>query len=419
METVFLDKMTLFPFNPAFLSAFEKLSSPLMASLFLKRRIAPRIAMGHPWIFANEVEKVEGNPNPADVIDVFTFDKKFVGQGYYNPLSQIQVRLLSRQKSESIDANFFLQKIKTCWEYRQHTGYTENCRLVFGEADGLPQLIIDKFNDYFVLQTLALGIDRWKPEIVQALETIFRPKGIYERNDVPVRELEGLPQQKGFLSAPFDPKIIIQENGLKFHVDLENGQKTGYFLDQQDNRRAIQHIVKGAEVLGAFTYTGTFEIHAAHYGAKSVLGLDISASAVEQANANARLNGLENRCHFETANAFDVLKQWGKEGKQYDVVMLDPPAFTKSRATIQKAITGYKEINLRGMKLVKPGGFLVTSSCTNLVNPELFLEIIAMAAKDARRTIRQVCFQAQSADHPVIWGMDNTHYLKFLIIQVQ
>jgi 23S rRNA (cytosine1962-C5)-methyltransferase len=411
--------MALFCHNPVFLSAFEKLSSPLMASLFLKRRIAPRIAMGHPWIFANEVEKVEGNPNPAEVVDVFTFDKKFVGRGYYNPLSQIQVRLLTRQKNETIDANFFLQKIKTCWDYRQHTGYTENCRLVFGEADGLPQLIIDKFNDYFVLQTLALGIDRWKPEIVQALETIFHPKGIYERNDVPVRELEGLPQQKGFLSAPFDPKIIIQENGLKFHVDLENGQKTGYFLDQQDNRRAIQHIVKGAEVLGAFTYTGTFEIHAAHYGAKSVLGLDISAAAVEQANANARLNGLEDRCHFEAANAFDVLKQWGKEGKQYDVVMLDPPAFTKSRATIQKAITGYKEINLRGMKLVKPGGFLVTSSCTNLVNPDLFLEIIAMAAKDARRTIRQVCFQAQSADHPVIWGMDNTHYLKFLIIQVQ
>lgn len=411
--------MTLFYRNPVFLSALEKLSSLLMASLFLKRRIAPRIAMGHPWIFANEVERVEGSPAPADVIDVFTYDKKFIGRGYFNPISQIQVRLLSRQKNETIDANFFLQKIKTCWAYRQHTGYTENCRLVFGEADGLPQLIIDKFNDYFVLQTLALGIDRWKSEIVQALQTIFHPKGIYERNDVPVRELEGLSQQKGFLSAPFDTKIIIRENGLQFHVDLENGQKTGYFLDQQDNRRAIQHIVKGAEVLGAFTYTGTFEIHAAHYGAKSVLGLDISAAAVEQANANARLNGLEDRCRFEAANAFDILKQWGKEGKQYDVVMLDPPAFTKSRATIQKAITGYKEINLRGMKLVKPGGFLVSSSCTNLVNPDLFLEIIAMAAKDARRTIRQVCFQAQSADHPVIWGMDNTHYLKFLIIQVQ
>ena len=251
------------------------------------------------------------------------------------------------------------------------------------------------------------------------IRKIFSPKGIYERNDVPVRELEGMPQQKGFLSEPFDTKIIINENGLKFHVDLENGQKTGYFLDQQDNRRAIQHIVKGADVLGAFTYTGTFEIHAAHYGARSVLGLDISENAVQQANRNAALNGLDHVCRFETANAFDLLKQWSKEDRKYDVVMLDPPAFTKSRETIQKAITGYKEINLRGMKLLKPGGFLVTSSCTNLVNPELFLQIIDMAAKDARRKIRQVVFQAQSADHPILWNLENTQYLKFLIVEVQ
>jgi 23S rRNA (cytosine1962-C5)-methyltransferase len=202
-------------------------------------------------------------------------------------------------------------------------------------------------------------------------------------------------------------------------VDIENGQKTGYFLDQQDNRRAIQHIVKGADVLGAFTYTGTFEIHAAHYGAMSVLGLDISQNAVDQATRNAALNSLENVVKFETANAFDTLKTWAKEGqRKWDVVMLDPPAFTKSRANIQKAITGYKEINLRGMKLVKPGGFLVTSSCTNLVSPELFLQTIDMAAKDARRSLRQVLFQTQSADHPIIWGLENTHYLKFLIVQV-
>ncbi|MGZ5286288.1 MAG: class I SAM-dependent rRNA methyltransferase, partial [Flavisolibacter sp.] len=261
-------------------------------------------------------------------------------------------------------------------------------------------------------------IDQWKPAVVKALETVFKPRGIFERNDVPVRELEGLPMQKGFLSAPFDTSIIINENGLKFHVDIENGQKTGYFLDQQDNRRAIQHIGKGADVLGAFTYTGTFEIHAAHYGAKSILGLDISENAVTQANRNAALNGLENIVRFETANAFDVLKQWTKETRRWDVVMLDPPAFTKSRANIQKAITGYKEINLRGMKLVKPGGFLVTSSCTNLVNPELFLQIIDMAARDARRKIRQVSFQTQSQDHPIIWNMENTQYLKFLIVEV-
>lgn len=389
-----------------------------MKKVHLKRKIAQRIANGHPWIFANEVEKVEGNPEPGSVADVYFYDGKFVGKGYFNAQSQIMVRLLTTDKKVEVNEDFFIEKIRQCWAYRQQIGYLENCRLVFGEADGLPQLIIDKFNDYFVIQTLALGIDVWKPALVKALQTVFKPKGIYERNDVPVRELEGLSQQKGFLSEPFDTKIIINENGLKFHVDIENGQKTGYFLDQQDNRRAIQNIVKGADVLGAFTYTGTFEIHAAHYGAKSVLGLDISENAVAQANRNAELNGLQNIVRFETANAFDVLKQWSKEEKKYDVVMLDPPAFTKSRATIQKAITGYKEINLRGMKLIKPGGFLVTSSCTNLVQPELFLDIIEMAAKDARRKLRQVTFKAQSSDHPIIWSMENTNYLKFLIVQV-
>ncbi|MEQ1676660.1 MAG: class I SAM-dependent rRNA methyltransferase [Chitinophagaceae bacterium] len=390
-----------------------------MSIVYLRRKINPRVVNGHPWIFNNEVEKTEGDPAGGDIVEVYTHDKKFVGKGYINPKSQILVRLLTRSKADTINEHYFLEQLQKCWSYRKKLGYTENCRLVFGEADSLPQLIIDKFNDYFVIQTLALGIDVWKPAIVKALNTIFRPKGIYERNDVPVRELEGLPQHKGFLSAPFDTKIIINENGLKFHVDIENGQKTGYFLDQQDNRRAIQHIVKDADVLGAFTYTGTFEIHAAHYGATSVLGLDISANAVEQANRNAVLNGVQDKCRFETANAFDVLKQWGKDGRQYDVVMLDPPAFTKSRETIQKAITGYKEINLRGMKLVRPGGFLVTSSCTNLVNPEMFLQIIDMAAKDARRKIRQVTFQKQASDHPIIWGMENTEYLKFLIVQVQ
>jgi 23S rRNA (cytosine1962-C5)-methyltransferase len=384
----------------------------------LKRKIAARVQNGHPWIFANEVEKVEGNPPPGAIVDVFYFDGKFAGKGYFNQQSQIIVRLLTRDKTDEINEQFFFKKLEQCWKYRQQLGYVENCRLVFGEADGLPQLVIDKFNDHFVIQTLALGIDQWKPAIVDALNKLFKPKGIYERNDVPVRELEGLPQQKGFLSAPFETLITINENGLLFYVDVENGQKTGYFLDQQDNRREIKNIVKGADVLGAFTYTGTFEIHAAHYGAKSVLGLDISQNAVDQANRNAQLNKLENIARFEQANAFDVLKQWGRDGKKWDVVMLDPPAFTKSRATIQKAITGYKEINLRGMKLVKPGGFLVTSSCTNLVGPDLFLDTISMAAKDARRNIRQVSFQTQSADHPIIWGMENTQYLKFLIVEV-
>lgn len=389
-----------------------------MAQVFLKRKISPRVANGHPWIFNNEVEKVDGDATAGGIVEVFGHDKKFIGKGYINPKSQILVRLLTRNRNEEVNEAWFKTQLEKCWQYRRQLGYTENCRLVFGEADSLPQLIIDKFNDYFVIQTLALGMDVWKPAIVKALNEIFSPKGIYERNDVPVRELEGLPQQKGFLSAPFDTKIVINENGFRFYVDIENGQKTGYFLDQQDNRRAIQHIVKGADVLGAFTYTGTFEVHAAGYGAKSVLGLDISENAVMQANRNAELNGVADRCKFETANAFDVLKQWGKDGRQYDVVMLDPPAFTKSRETIQKAITGYKEINLRGMKLVKPGGFLVTSSCTNLVQPDLFLQIIDMAAKDARRKLRQVTFQKQASDHPIIRGMENTEYLKFLVVQV-
>jgi len=388
-----------------------------MTKVYLKKKIAQRIFNGHPWIFGNEVEKIEGEVNPAETVEVYYADGKFCGRGYINPKSQILVRLLTRKKEE-INEQFFHDRILASWKYRQQIGYVENCRLIFGEADEMPALIIDKFNDYFVIQTLALGMDAWKPAIISALEKIFSPKGIYERNDVPVRELEGLEQKKGYLSTPFDTNIIINENGLKFRVDIENGQKTGYFLDQQDNRRAIQHIVKDAKVLGAFTYTGTFEIHAAHYGAKSVLGIDISANAVDQANKNAALNKLDKIVKFEALNAFDVLKTWGKEGRQYDVVMLDPPAFTKSRETIQKAITGYKEINLRGMKLIKNGGFLVTSSCTNLVNPEMFLHTIEMAAKDARKKLKQVVFNAQAADHPIVWGMENTNYLKFLIVEV-
>ena len=389
-----------------------------MNKVVLRKTIGNRILNGHPWIYSNEINLMEDTMQGGEVAEVYTHDDKFVGRGYVNPRSTITVRLLTRKKEELINEDFFYNRLKSAWLYRQKLGYTENCRLIFGEADDLPQLIIDKFNDYFVIQTLALGIDMWKPAIVKALEKIFSPKGIYERNDVPVRELEGLSQQKGFLSAPFDTRVEIRENGLRFMVDVEKGQKTGYFLDQQDNRRAIQHIVKGADVLGAFCYTGTFEIHAAHYGAKSVLGLDISKSAVEQATENAALNGLQDICKFQEINAFDALKLWTKEEKKWDVVMLDPPSFAKTRGNIKNAVSGYKEINLRGMKLIKPGGFLVTSSCTNLVQPDLFLEIIDMAAKDAKRRLRQVELRSQSADHPIIRGMENTNYLKFLIMQV-
>src|SRR5450631_1540073 len=389
-----------------------------MIPVVLKKKIGLRIENGHPWIFGNEIAETEETAKPGDIVTVFNGDKKFIGKGFINPRSQIAIRLLTRNEKEEIDDRFIHHRIEAAWIYRKKIGYTENCRLVFGEADGLPALIIDKFGEHFVVQTLALGMDVWKPAIVSSLREIFKTDKIYERNDVPVRELEGMVQQKGFLSAPFDTKIIIRENGLQFEADLENGQKTGYFLDQQDNRRAIRHIVRDAEVLGAFCYTGSFEAHAAHYGARSVLGLDISESAVAQARRNAEANDLGGICTFEAVNAFDALKQWSREGRQYDVVMLDPPAFTKSRETIQKALAGYKEINLRGMKLVKKGGFLVTSSCTNLVGPELFLETIGLAAKDARRKLRQVTFRAQASDHPIISGWENTNYLKFLIVQV-
>ncbi len=389
-----------------------------MAKFFLRKKIGDRVVSGHPWIFGNELGDTEGSAEPGDIVEVYSYNGTFVGKGYINPASQIRIRLLTRDKNEVIDDQFFFKRINEAWEYRKQLGYIENCRLIFGEADQLPALIIDKFNDYFVLQTLALGIEKWKVAIVAAIQKIFSPKGIYERNDVPVRSLEGMDQRKGFLSEPFDTNIILNENGLKFHVDIENGQKTGYFLDQQDNRRAIEHVVKGADVLEVFCYTGTFSLHAAKYGAKSTLGLDISENAVNIARQNATLNGFENTCKFETVNAFDVLKLWVKDGRRYDVVILDPPAFTKSRENIQKAVTGYKEINLRAMKLIRPGGFLVTASCTNLVPPEMFLDMIDTAAKDAKRILRQVEWRTQTSDHPILRNIPSTQYLKFLIAQV-
>jgi 23S rRNA (cytosine1962-C5)-methyltransferase len=389
-----------------------------MLTVYLRKNADWAIINGHPWIFANQIDKEDNDIPDGSIVKVHNHKNEFIGKGYYNSASQIKVRILSRDKEELINKTFFEKKLREAWAYRQQLGYVENCRLIFGEADGLPALIIDKFNDYFVLQTLSLGMDRWKGAIVEALQNIFKPKGIYERNDVPVRVLEGMEEIKGFLSDPFPTKIIINENGLQFYVDIENGQKTGYFLDQRDNRRAIQNIVKGADVLEAFTYTGTFSLHAGYYGAKSVLGLDISEAAITQATENAKLNKLDDIVKFEACNAFDRLKQYVREGKQWDVMMLDPPAFTKKRETIQKAITGYKEINLRGIQLVKPGGFLVSASCTNLVNSEMFLDTINKAAKDAKRILRQVEYRHQAADHPIMWQMDNTHYLKFLIAQV-
>ncbi len=386
--------------------------------VILKKQITSRVAGGHPWVYANEVATIQGDPEPGRTVEVFQAGGQFVGRGFINPKSQILVRILTRDRGEALDKDFLEKRILQAWAYRGKLGLTENCRLVFGEADGLPGLILDKFNDSFVLQALALGMDLRKAEVCSIIRKHFAPGGIYERNDVPVRQLEGLPQVKGFLGDPFETRVVILEHGLRFIVDLDQGQKTGYFLDQHCNRAHLEHIAMGAEVLDAFCYTGSFSCHAARYGANSVLGLDISEQATALAAENAALNGLQDRCKFQTANVFDLLKSWGKEGRKFDMVILDPPAFAKSRENIARAVTGYKEINLRAMKLLRPGGFLVTASCTGLISPELFLQTVSQAARDARRQLRQVVFSQQAPDHPMVWGMENTAYLKFLIVEV-
>ena len=389
-----------------------------MTKVTLKKGNYQRIFSGHPWVYANEIGSVSTSITPGEIIEVMDFRNRFVGRGYYNAKSQITVRLLTRKEEEQIDEAFFRKRLLECFEYRQKLGFRDNYRLVFGESDFLPGLIIDKFGNYFVIQTLSLGMDCWKATIVKVLMSLFAPSGIYERNDVPVRKLEGLQEQKNFLTEPFATKMEIDEQGVKFMIDVENGQKTGFFLDQKENRLALKHIVKDAEVLDCFCYTGSFSLFAAHFGAKNVLGLDVSESAVAQATENAGINGFETRCRFEAANAFDLLPQWAKEKKQFDVVILDPPAFTKNRAGIEAAARGYKEINLRAMKLIRKGGFLLTFSCSHFMEPGLFFEMISAAADDSGKIIRQVAFLSQSKDHPIVWNIEETNYLKGFLLQV-
>lgn len=389
-----------------------------MAKVFLGYKKGLRVEDGHPWVYRNEIENIEGDFEPGDIVEVYNYKGRFIGKGYINPKSQITVRLMTRNKDEEINEEFFRKRIIDAWNYRKKVIETTSCRVIFGEADFLPALIVDKFSDYLVVQFLALGIDKWRDTIVKILKEVFNPKGIYERSDVPVRELEGLEQRKGFLTEPFDTTVVTEENGVKYYVDVENGQKTGYFLDQKENRLAIKDIVKGADVLDCFCHTGSFSLHAGHFGAKSVLGIDVSEHAVEFATRNAKLNGLEDICKFEAHNAFDVLKTWSKEGRKYDVVILDPPAFTKTRSAVEGAIRGYKEINLRAMKMVKSGGFLVTCSCSHFMYPELFMEVVMDAARDAKKTVRLVEYRNQSKDHPVLFNSDETLYLKFMILQV-
>lgn len=373
---------------------------------------------GHPWIFSNEIEGYDGEYKNGDIVEAYNHDGIFLGKGYINDASQIAIRILTRDINETIDKNFFRKRLRDAWNYREKVIDTSSCRFIFGEADFLPGLIIDKFEDYYVVQSLALGIDQYKKTIVDILVEEYSAKGVYERSDAAVREKEGLELTKGFLTEPFDTMVQIVENGVKYYVDIAEGQKTGFFLDQKENRKAIHKICRNAEVLDCFTHTGSFALNAGAAGAKSVLGIDISEHAVDFCKKNAELNGLSHIVKFECHNAFDVLRQWSDEGKQYDVVILDPPAFTKSRGTIKSAERGYKEINLRGIKMVKKGGFLVTCSCSHFMNPDLFKNTIASAAKDAGRLLRQVEFRTQAPDHPILWTSDESYYLKFYIFQV-
>lgn len=373
---------------------------------------------GHPWIYSNEIEGLDGEYVNGDIVEVYNFKHSFIGKAYVNDASKIALRMMTRDKDEEIDEQFFRKRMHAAWDYRKKVIDTSSCRFVFGEADFLPGLIIDKYEDYYVIQSLALGIDKYKDIVVKILNEDFGAKGIYERSDVKVRELEGMEQTKGFLSDPFDTNVQIIENGVKYTVDIENGQKTGFFLDQKDNRKAIQKLCKDADVLDCFTHTGSFALNAGIAGAKSVLGLDISQLAVDEATRNAALNGLSDTVKFECHNAFDALPQWVREGRKFDVVILDPPAFTKSRSTVNSAARGYKEVNLRGIKLVKPGGFFITCSCSHFMSPELLHDTIANAAKDAHRMLRQVEFRTQAPDHPILWNSDESYYLKFYIFQV-
>lgn len=388
-----------------------------MDTVILGKAKGRRVEAGHPWVYANEIEKVNGSPEAGAIVDVLNDKKQFIGRGYFNAVSQITVRILTRDKKEQVDIAFFRKKLEQCHAYRQKLKYTENYRLVFGEADFLPGLVIDKFGEFYVIQTLSAGMDKWKRVCADILLQDFHAAGVYERNDVPVRKLEGLEETAGFLSDPFPTKFMIDEYGVKFEVDVAEGQKTGFFLDQKENRLAIRNIVAGSDVLDCFTYTGSFALFARSFGAKSVTALDISEDALQLAVRNAALNGFGD-IQFIAANAFDSLPEWVREGKQYDVVILDPPAFTKNRKGIENALKGYKEINLRGMKLVRPGGFLVTFSCSHFISVDLFYSMVASAAADAGKTIREIQYLSQAKDHPIVWGIDETHYLKGLILQV-
>ena len=385
-------------------------------NIYLRRGREQRVLGGHPWVFRSDIEREDGAADGLPV-RVLTSAGRFLAMAVYNPRSQISLRILSR-RDEPIDGAFIRGRVRRALDYRRRFADLNSCRLIFAESDGLPAVIADKFGDVIVLQILCLGMERFKGDIVDALAQELSPRGIYERNDVPVRELEGLSQQTGLLFGEVPDRVEMQENGVRFLVDVKEGQKTGFFLDQKENRAAIAPFVPGMRVLDCFTHTGSFALHAAHYGAAEVTGVDISEHACACALENARLNGVEDRVRFECANAFDFLRAHQTAGEQYDVVILDPPAFTKTRSAVEGALRGYKEINLRGMKLTRDGGFFITCSCSQHVTPDLFRGMLLEAQKDAHVQLRQIEWRTQGRDHPILLASPETQYLKCGIFQV-
>ena len=395
----------------------------MYAEAILKKGEGRTLKSGGAWVYDNEIDRVEGDYENGDILAVKDFDGFFLGWGFINTRSKITIRVMSRRKEHEITEEFLEKRVRNAWEYRKATVDTGCCRLIFGEADWLPGLVVDKFSDVLVVESLALGIDRLKPTILSLVKKVLAEDGImirsiYERSDANERTKEGLPKVKGFIGDEFDTTVEIIENGVHYLVDVANGQKTGFFLDQKYNRLAMQRICKGKKVLDCFTHMGTFALNAGIAGASDVTGLDISEYAVSQAEANARLNGLQDTVHFRCANVLDELPKLAAAGEKYDVVILDPPAFTKSREATKNAIKGYREINMKGLKLVKDGGYLATCSCSHFMTQELLAKTVKEAAKATHKRLRQVEFRTQAPDHPILWAADESYYLKFFIFQV-
>ncbi len=388
-----------------------------MSTAVLKAGREKRVYARHPWIFRSDIERIDGNAEPGSVLTVKSSKGRFLAKAYYNPLSQIALRIMSF-RDEEIGREFIFRRVHEAVEYRRSFADMNSCRLIYAESDRLPALIVDSFGGVLVVQCLALGMEQFKQDVVDALVREMHPLGIWERNDVPVRRLEGLEMNTGLLYGEVPDLVEIQENGVHFLVDVKQGQKTGFFLDQKENRAAIAPFVKGKKVLDCFTHTGSFALHAGHYGAADVTGVDISAYACGFASRNAGLNHLEDRVKFVEANAFDLLAEKSRSGEQYDVVILDPPAFTKSKSMVDNAVRGYKEINLRAMKMIASGGYLVTCSCSQHVLPAMFRQMILDAATDAKVSLRQVEFRTQGKDHPILPAAQETEYLKCGIYQV-